>query len=63
MRVFVTGATGVLGQAAVPLLVGEGFEVTAAVRADSTRRIPAGATACHVDLFDPDATHRLRRVH
>ena len=53
-RVFVTGATGVLGRRVVPRLVEAGHDVTAAVRteakADGMRA--AGATALVVDLFD-----------
>ena len=56
MRVFVTGATGVLGRRAVPALVAAGHDVTALVRspmkADVTRSL--GATPVEVGLFDPD---------
>ncbi len=53
-RVFVTGATGVLGRRVVPALVSAGHEVTAVVRsgvkADTVRA--GGATPVQVDLFD-----------
>ncbi len=53
-RVFVTGATGVLGRRVVPALVSAGHEVTAVVRseakADTVRAV--GATPVEVDLFD-----------
>ena len=57
MKLFVTGATGVLGRRAVPLLVQAGHTVTAVARskekADALRR--QGAEPVHVDLFDPGA--------
>ena len=56
-RIFVTGATGVLGRRVVPALVGAGHAVTAVVRteakASATRAY--GATPVQVDLFDRDA--------
>lgn len=44
MHVFVTGGTGVLGRAALPLLAAAGHQVTAPGSGD-------------LDLFDPDAVH------
>ena len=32
MRIFLTGATGVIGRRALPLLIGAGHSVTAVVR-------------------------------
>ena len=56
MRVFVAGATGVLGRRAVTALVAAGHDVTAVVRspakADLARSL--GATPVEVSLFDPD---------
>jgi nucleoside-diphosphate-sugar epimerase len=54
MKVFVTGATGVIGRRAVPLLLAQGHEVTVAVRRNGRRPIPWGdVQAKPVDLFDP----------
>ena len=53
MRVFVTGATGVVGRRAVPLLVAAGHEVTAVGRNPEKRRQleRAGALSVALDLF------------
>jgi nucleoside-diphosphate-sugar epimerase len=53
-RVFVTGATGVLGRRVVPRLVQAGHNVTAAVRSEAKAAgvRAAGATPVLVDLFD-----------
>jgi len=57
MRVFVAGATGVIGSRAVPALVAAGHEVTAVARgpikAEQVRQ--TGATPLAVDLFDREA--------
>lgn len=57
MKVFVAGATGVVGRRLVPLLVSSGHEVTAVARSPAkhdalTRQ---GARALNVDLFDRPA--------
>lgn len=56
MKVFVSGATGVIGRRVIPLLLAQGHLVTAGVR-----EMPASWTAARlslkyakVDLFDPD---------
>jgi NAD dependent epimerase/dehydratase family enzyme len=56
-RVFLAGASGVLGRRVVPALLNAGRSVTANVRDDAARRRAeeAGATTCTVDLFDADA--------
>ncbi len=56
-RVFVTGATGVLGRRVVPRLVEAGYSVTAAVRSEAKAADvrAAGATPVLVDLFDRGA--------
>ena len=57
MKVFVAGATGVLGRATVPRLVAAGHDVRGAARspekADQLRA--QGAEPVTVDLFDPAA--------
>jgi nucleoside-diphosphate-sugar epimerase len=57
MRVFVAGATGVIGHRAVRALVAAGHQVTAAVRspAKAAYARSLGATAVEVGIFDPDA--------
>ena len=56
MRVFVAGATGVLGRRAVPALVAAGHEVTALVRSPAKAALvrSLGASPVEVDLFDPE---------
>lgn len=54
MRVFVTGATGVLGRSAVAALVRDGHDVAGLARCDDKARTleALGATAVRVHLFD-----------
>ena len=56
MRVFVTGATGVVGRRAVPLLIAAGHEVTAVGRNPEKRRQleRAGAAPVALDLFSQE---------
>lgn len=65
MRVFLTGATGVLGRRALPHLVADGHEVTAVARtpakADAVRA--QGATPVAVDLFDAGAVEAAVAGH
>ncbi|MGH3865054.1 MAG: NAD-dependent epimerase/dehydratase family protein [Pseudonocardiaceae bacterium] len=53
MRVFVTGATGVLGRRVVPLLVGAGYAVTAVAQSEEKAALARklGAEPAKVDLF------------
>ena len=57
MRVFIAGATGVIGIRLVPLLVADGHEVTGMTRseqkADALRRLGAAPAVC--DVYDADA--------
>lgn len=57
MKIFLTGATGVIGRRALPALVTAGHDVTAVARSDdkSLTVEAAGATPSQVDLFDRDA--------
>ena len=59
MRVFVAGATGVIGRRLLPLLVEGGHEVTGMTRSDERASAlrDAGATPVVCDVFDAD---RLR---
>ncbi len=65
MRIFMTGATGVVGRRAVPLLVEAGHQVTAIGRTPAKRAMleRAGAGTVDVDLFDPDAMGRAVMGH
>jgi nucleoside-diphosphate-sugar epimerase len=57
-RIFLTGATGVIGTLALPLLISQGHEVTAVGRSPEKRaRLQAlGARAIELDTFDVSAT-------
>lgn len=65
LRVFVAGASGVLGRRVVPALVAAGHTVTANVRnPEAARRATeSGATATTIDLFERAATARLGDEH
>jgi 2-alkyl-3-oxoalkanoate reductase len=57
VRVFLAGASGVIGRALVPKLVAAGHEVTGTTRSEAKSEIvrDAGARAAVVDAFDADA--------
>lgn len=57
MKVFVTGATGVLGHCAISALLADGHEVTGLARNDekAAQLEAAGAGACEAHLFDQQA--------
>ncbi len=65
MRIFVTGATGVVGKRVIPELVARGHEVTAAARTTekAVRLKRASATPVVLDLFDRDAVARAVAGH
>lgn len=65
MRVFVTGATGTLGNAAVAAFLSDGHQVTGLARSDDKARLleDAGATPALVDLDDLDDLTAAFRGH
>jgi len=65
LRIFVAGATGVLGRRVVPLLAGAGHHVTALSRREATDRslAEAGATPVRADLFDPESLREALAGH
>jgi nucleoside-diphosphate-sugar epimerase len=64
-RVFVTGATGVIGRRLVPMLLAAGHRVTAAARSPGQRAAlqAAGAASVEVDLFDADSVRAALTDH
>ncbi|MEP6491853.1 MAG: NAD(P)-dependent oxidoreductase [bacterium] len=64
-RVFVTGATGVIGHCVVPELVRRGYRVTAVGRDEKKRAHLAalGADAVALDMFDDAAARRALDGH
>jgi nucleoside-diphosphate-sugar epimerase len=60
MKVFIAGATGVLGRATVPRLIAAGHEVVGAVRTEGKvdRLRAQGAEPVTVDLFDRGAVRQ-----
>jgi 2-alkyl-3-oxoalkanoate reductase len=65
MRIFVAGATGVIGRRLIPLLVGAGSEVTAVARsrAKGDQLTKQGATPVTLDLFDAQAVKEAVAGH
>lgn len=65
MKIFVTGATGVIGRRLVPLLLRGGHDVTAVARssAGATQLANQGAATTSVDLFDRNAVARALAGH
>jgi nucleoside-diphosphate-sugar epimerase len=64
-RIFLTGATGVVGTLAIPLFVAQGHEVTAIGRTPEKRaRLESlGARAVELDMFDERAAERALAGH
>jgi nucleoside-diphosphate-sugar epimerase len=60
MRVFVAGATGVLGRSLVPQLIGDGHRVRAIARRAMTADLPVGVELLEADLLEDDL-HELVR--
>ena len=65
MRVFITGATGVIGSRVVPLLLQAGHTVTAVSRSERNREAlrNAGAAPVDVDLFDAASLRQVMAGH
>jgi nucleoside-diphosphate-sugar epimerase len=65
MKIFVTGATGVIGRRAVPLLIAAGHRVTAVGRTPEKRAAleRLGAETAAVDLFDVGAVRAAVAGH
>lgn len=65
MKVFVSGATGVIGRRAIPMLLAQGHSVTALVRRmpTSSNLVHAGLRFVNVDLFDRQALGRSVAGH
>ena len=57
MKIYLTGATGVLGRRSLPALLAAGHDVTAVARSDEKAAAveATGATASRIDLFDAEA--------
>jgi len=64
-RIFLTGATGVVGSRAIPMLVAQGHEVTAIGRSPEKRaRLESlGARGVELDMFDESAAARALAGH
>jgi nucleoside-diphosphate-sugar epimerase len=65
MRIFLTGATGVIGRRVIPALVAAKHSITAVVRSPEKRAALAtqGVSAIECDLFDPVAVSRAVDGH
>jgi nucleoside-diphosphate-sugar epimerase len=65
MRIFVAGATGVIGRRTVDQLIAAGHDVTAVARTEekAARLWDQGARPVMVDLFDADAVDRAVQGH
>jgi nucleoside-diphosphate-sugar epimerase len=65
MKVFIAGATGVLGRRAVTAMIQRGHDVTGVARSAEKAGLlrELGAAAAAVDLFDSDAVRRAVEGH
>ena len=65
MRIFLTGATGVIGRRALPALLERGHSITAPARTAEKRAAlnSLGVNAIACDLFDPVAVRRAVEGH
>ena len=62
-KIFVAGATGVVGRRLAPLLIASGHQVTAVSRSKADVLTRQGATPVDVDLFDAAAVERALMNH
>ena len=63
-EVFISGATGYLGRAAIPELIARGHAVTALARLGSERKVPPGCRVVVGDALDASTfAHELRPTH
>jgi nucleoside-diphosphate-sugar epimerase len=65
MKIFVAGATGVIGRRLLPLLIAGGHGVTAVSRSVEKSRslVEVGAVPLTLDLFSPDAVRAAVAGH
>jgi 2-alkyl-3-oxoalkanoate reductase len=65
VKVFICGATGVIGRRAIPILLAAGHDVSALARsAEAVASLTAaGATPVRADLFDPATLHAAVADH
>ena len=63
MKIFITGATGVIGRRVVPLLLAKGHEVTVGTRPEGRRPATPGVRTVPTDLFDPATLGPALRGH
>jgi uncharacterized protein YbjT (DUF2867 family) len=65
MRIFLTGATGVIGRRVVPELIAQGHKVTAIARSPAKQEFlrQAGTEPSAVDLFDADGLRHAVAGH
>jgi nucleoside-diphosphate-sugar epimerase len=65
MKIFVTGATGVVGKRLIPALLAEGHQVTGVARSPAKAEAlgRSGAAPVQIDLFDRDAVAAAVRGH
>jgi nucleoside-diphosphate-sugar epimerase len=65
MKIFVSGATGVVGKRVIPLLLNSGHQITGVARSQQKAEMlqKLGADVARVSLFDVDALKRAIKTH